>query len=275
MKSMKTIKKLQVAMLVAFVAMGADTAMAFGPRAGGNAGHSFCTAPGAIVSHLPYENLSEEEETGLLKMREEEKLARDVYTYLYSLWQDQVFSRISKSEQRHMDAIKALLDKYGLADPIEGQGPGQFISPEMQDLYNTLANKGATSLEQALLVGATIEDLDIKDLETLMKTADNEDILTVYQNLAKGSRNHLRAFGAALAAMGFNYEAQFLSQEEVDAIINSPRERGRLDKDGNQVSGPRRTSGNANGNGPGASAMDGMSNYIDVNKDGICDNLQI
>ena len=78
----------------------------------------------------------------------------------------------------------------------------------------------------ALTVGATVEDLDIKDLQTLMAEADNEDILAVYQNLIKGSRNHMRAFTRMLNRNGGSYEAQFITEAEYEEIINAPPENG-------------------------------------------------
>lgn len=265
---MKTFKRSQIIVTTICIMLGVNTALAAGPGFGNHSGSSACLT-GAIVSQLPYEELSQQEQDGLLKMREEEKLARDVYMYLNDLWQDAVFSNISQSEQRHMDAVAALISKYNLQDPVANMGPGQFNSAEMQDLYNSLTQKGTASLEEALMVGATIEDLDIKDLEELLAATDNQDIQTVYQNLVKGSRNHLRAFTARLAAMGDTYTAQFLTQDQVDTIINSPWERGRVDKDGNTVAGPGRSGG-----GHGAMGRGNRANFIDMNGDGICDNRQ-
>ncbi len=267
---MKSLKDISMIIAATCIIVGANNAVAAG--FGNGNGNSFAPGPQSMVSQLPFEELSQQEKDGLVKMREEEKLARDVYIYLNDLWQNRVFSRIAESEQRHMDAVAALLAKYGITDPVNGMGPGQFNSSEMQDLYNSLTAKGATSLEEALLVGATIEDLDIKDLEELLKTSDNEDILTIYQNLVKGSRNHLRAFTSQLSNLGITYQAQFLTQEEVDSIIKSPWERGRVDKDGNLVSGPR----GFGKRGPRSGAIRGSrTNFIDMDGDGICDNLTI
>ena len=69
--------------------------------------------------------LTETEKYWLTYMREEEKLARDV-SFLYDQWGARIFDNISISEQRHMDAIKNLLDRYGLPDPAAGKGPGEF-----------------------------------------------------------------------------------------------------------------------------------------------------
>ena len=107
--------------------------------------------------------LSEEEAAALLYMREEEKLARDVYLTLYAKWRQPVFQRIATSEQRHFDAIGARLVQFGLADPALA-GQGEFSQPALRDLYRRLVETGAQSYAQALTVGATIEDLDLADL---------------------------------------------------------------------------------------------------------------
>ncbi len=231
-------RKLNIVLgVILFLAMSVQGALAFRGHGGFGAGSQAGGGLATIVSQLPVEDLSQVETDAVLKMVEEEKLARDVYTYLYQVWNTSVFDRISNSEQRHMDAVTALLNKYNLANPVEGLDYGQFATPEMQELYDTLIAKGQQSIEDALQVGATIEDLDIKDLEELMPQYDNQDVLTVFQNLTKGSRNHLRAFTGYLKAMGITYTAQYLSQDEIDEIISSPWERGAVDKDGNPMSG--------------------------------------
>ena len=217
-----------------------------GGKGGGNFGSQ--TRLSGIIANLPYQELSEEERDGLIHMREEEKLARDVYITLYEKWSTGIFSNISRAEQRHMDALKILLDKYSVEDPITDSTIGVFTSIEMQGLYDSLIEKGGNSLADALYVGATIEDLDIKDLYDFLEQTDNSDIKTVYQNLAKGSRNHLRAFVSQLSANGVEYEAQYLPPVEVDEIVNSPHERGAVDENGQRIAGGR---GQGGGHGQG------------------------
>lgn len=171
--------------------------------------------------------LSDKEIAGLILMREEEKLARDVYTTLGNIWGTKIFSNISASEQTHTDAVKALLTRYGITDPVTDDAVGAFTSQAMQNLYTTLTIKGKASLADALIVGATVEDLDIRDLETLKKETTNEDILSTYNNLQKGSRNHLRAFVKNIQANGGSYTPQYISQDEYNSIITAPQERGR------------------------------------------------
>lgn len=178
------------------------------------------------IINTPAEDLSDAEKTGLLHMREEEKLARDVYLYFYDKYGMRIFSNIARAESKHMSAIKTLLDKYELEDPVVDDSRGVFQNQDLAKLYTDLTAAGDISLLEALKVGATIEDLDIKDLMDYEKEVDNEDIILVYENLTKGSRNHMRAFYPQIVSLGGTYEAQFISQELFDQIINSDRETG-------------------------------------------------
>lgn len=180
-----------------------------------------------LIAGIKKSELSDKEIAGLIQMREEEKLAHDVYATLGDIWGMRVFSNISVSEQTHTDAIKVLLTRYGITDPVTNDTVGVFSSKAMQDLYNTLTTKGKTSLTDALVVGATIEDLDIKDLENLKKETSKEDILITYNNLQKGSRNHMRAFIKNIQANGGSYTPQYISQDEYNSIITASQERGR------------------------------------------------
>ncbi len=205
---------------------------------------------GTAVTTLPYESLSQDEESAILKMREEEKLARDVYTTLYEKWRIQTFQKIASSEQKHMDAVKALVEKYSLTDPVVDDRLGVFSSEEYQKLYDKLVADGQDSQVDALKVGATIEDLDIYDLQEAIAKSDNQDVRTVFQNLMKGSRNHLRAFCWLLSAMSERYTAQYISDSEMQQILNSPRERGAVDADGQPVQNSRGGRRGGRGNGP-------------------------
>lgn len=177
-----------------------------------------CICPSAVLS-MPYQELSTAEKDGLVFMREEEKLARDVYQTMYEKWGVVIFSRITQSETRHTEAIKALMDKYTLADPVGTNTVGVFTNPTLQALYGELVAKGSISLVDAFTVGAMIEELDIADLKSHIASADNDDIKAVYNNLLRGSENHLRAFVSQLTAYGATYTPKYITQAEYDAII--------------------------------------------------------
>jgi len=181
--------------------------------------------PLTYLENLPKQKLSAEEKKELLYMREEEKLARDVYLTLYRKWKLPIFRNIARSEQFHMNILGVLIKKYGLKDPVKNE-IGKFTNPHLQELYNQLVAKGEKSLINALEVGATIEDLDIKDLEKAIAETDNEDLKVAYANLMKGSRNHLRAFTRLLKRFGYNYTPKYISKEEFERIVSTPIERG-------------------------------------------------
>ena len=180
------------------------------------------------IDQFPVEEVSDEEAAGLIFMREEEKLARDVYKTLYTHWNVRVFNNIPRSEQQHMNAIKLVLDRYELEDPVGVDSLGVFQNETLKGLYTSLTSQGSVSLVEALKVGALIEEIDILDLQReLDDNVDNQDITFVYQNLMKGSRNHLRAFVRNLSKRGVEYTPQKMSEEQYLEIINSDWERGR------------------------------------------------
>ncbi|WP_372809103.1 DUF2202 domain-containing protein [Pontiella sp.] len=166
-------------------------------------------------------SLTEQEEADLLFMREEEKLARDVYIAFHALWGTPVFENISRSEQRHTDSVLALLDRYGLIDPVDEHGVGEFENQELQELYDELVADGEVSELAALFVGALIEEVDIEDILIAMESTEKRDIHNVYANLLAGSENHLVAFvGNIEQRIDGDYEAQYIAQDAVDAILS-------------------------------------------------------
>jgi hypothetical protein len=219
----KTVR-MSVAVLVGALAMTAAV----------NAGPAFADAPygsnsaGAIVSTVVAGQVTEQEAADLAFMREEEKLAHDVYVQLYELWGQPTFNNIAKSEQTHTDAIMNLLDRYGIADPSAGKAAGEFSNADLQALYNTLVAQGSQSLAAALRVGAAIEEIDILDLQERIAQTDKADIELVYANLEKGSENHLRSFTTTLKRLtGETYQPQYLSPAAFNAIVGGGNGGGR------------------------------------------------
>lgn len=168
------------------------------------------------------QTLTEVDKAALLFMLEEEKLARDTYTYLDNLWSVNQFVNIKNSEQTHMNSVEHLLIQYNIEYTILPSG--EFVNQDMQNLYDQFAIDGAISQANALQIGAIIEDLDIVDLETNINTTNNIEIISVFGNLQCGSRNHLRSFVSAIEISGSTYIPQFLTQEEFDFIINDSHE---------------------------------------------------
>lgn len=180
-----------------------------------------------ILANLPLESLSADETAGIRWMREEERLARDVYDALYLQYGRQVFDNISNSEQSHMDAVLTLIERYELEDPGADLQTGEFAFDDLQSLYDELIAEGDVSLIAALQVGALIEEVDIVDLQKqLEEVVDNQDVTAVYDHLLRGSRNHLRAFVNNLTQQGVTYEPQVLDSAAYHTIVSSGMESG-------------------------------------------------
>ncbi|MEG3656234.1 DUF2202 domain-containing protein [Arenibacter palladensis] len=181
-----------------------------------------CNNDDSYVADLDNTNLTNEDSAALLFMLEEEKLARDTYTYLEGLWEINQFSNIKKSEQSHMDAVIGLLDQYNIAYTLLSYG--EFNNPDIQTLYDQFIDYGSENRANALEVGANIEDLDIVDLANFIDATTNSAMIKVFESLQCGSRNHLRSFVTAIEVSGNTYEPQYLTLEDYTLIINDSLE---------------------------------------------------
>ena len=181
--------------------------------------------PAVQTNPVVASTLTQQQINDLKFIYEEEKLARDVYAVMYKKWNIQAFNNIGSTEQRHMDAVQQLADSVGIL--IDNNLPqGKFNDAKLQQAYNDLVAKGLQSPEQALKVGAYIEELDIDDLNKITTNDLPANFRQTYDWLNLGSRNHLRGFVQSMTNQSIQYQPQILSQSAYDAIINSPQEKG-------------------------------------------------
>jgi len=163
--------------------------------------------------------LTDIEKEMLLFVREEEKMAHDVYLFYSEIFKKPVFTNIMKSEKVHMDRVLCLLIHFNIDDPASDE-PGKFTNPDLQEMYNNLISLGSGTIIDALTAGATIEDFDIKDINGWIALTDNEAIIKVFTCLACASGNHLIAFTTLLDGYDVQYSPQYISSSEYLAIIN-------------------------------------------------------
>jgi hypothetical protein len=148
--------------------------------------------------------LTAEEIATLQWIREEEKLAHDVYVDLYAYWPNKVFKAIAKQEAAHFKTIGKVLKLYGVPDPAIDM-PGRFSQPQLQAAYDEYLARGVLSYVDALKVGVDIELMDIDDLSIAMDETDRVPLEQHYRHLLIGARNHLRMFQLRLQAEGVSY----------------------------------------------------------------------
>jgi hypothetical protein len=154
--------------------------------------------PQKLSSLVP---LTDDEEATMIFIREEEKLARDVYIVMYETWGAPIFSNTSVAEQRHMDAVLRLLNRYEVADPVSNNPVGVFTDGDLQELYNKLVLQGQASVLDAYVVGKAIEEMDIQSLQEAIDETDKADLLKVYDRLQEASYSHLLAFESHIAGL--------------------------------------------------------------------------
>jgi hypothetical protein len=146
--------------------------------------------------------LTADEAAALQYMREEEKLAQDVYQVLGAKYDARVFTNIARSETEHTTTVKTFLDAFKVADPAAGRAAGSYADGDLQALYDQLVAQGGASLAEAVNVGIAIEERDIADLKARIAGTDREDLKAMYSNLLRASENHLRAFTRQLDGSG-------------------------------------------------------------------------
>lgn len=188
--------------------------------------------------NLPKEDLSTAERDALLFMVEEEKMARDLYAAFYAKWQAPVFDRIRQSEQKHMESVGYLLEKYELKNSTTDLKAGEFSVPELQTLYQSILDKGMASVTEAYAAGALVEETDIDDLQSALKNdVDNADLTLVFNNLSAASGRHLKSFVSNLSAAGITYTPVVLSATDYTQWLNTnsngPNAKGQCEGTGN------------------------------------------
>jgi hypothetical protein len=78
----------------------------------------------------------------LEKQYEEEMMANELYMSFYEKYGIQTFKNIAESEAKHMQAVKALLDRYDIETPTDYD--------HIKDLYEELKEAGSKSAFDAL-----------------------------------------------------------------------------------------------------------------------------
>lgn len=220
---MKT-KKLFVSLL--FLSTAACSGLAFAWHGGAGYGQG---GNGAVLDALypqacalapdPSAVLSDSQAATLRHMREEEKLARDLYLYFDARWGSRVFANIAASEQMHMDQILSFLQAYGLSDPATTVA-GTFNDVALQQLYDQLATRGGTSLLEALRAAAYVEEVDIRDLRLAADAASDTSLQQMYLNLTSASYSHLNAVAGQIEILSATYSAQVLDAADVATILS-------------------------------------------------------
>lgn len=163
--------------------------------------------------------ISAEESKQVIQILEQRKMARDLYYKLYKTWHSDTFKRLSDSEQIYLNSLKKLTTKLNIIDPTIDDTKGVFSSDYITKLYIDFSKIGLSSDYEAFRIAATVQDLMINDINQLLNSSSDKSIIDAMNNTKQGSISHLRACNREIKKFGMTYQAQFLSTEELRAIL--------------------------------------------------------
>jgi len=153
-------------------------------------------APTPQTTQVAIQNpITAEQKSQLQYLIQEEKLARDVYMMMDEARSIRKFANILTAEDNHQNRVAQILEVYKIDNPIIWLNRGDFVDPELTQLYDDLVAQWLTSSDQAIQVGIIIERKDIADIQAMLPWfSNNPDITAMLQALLAGSQNHLAAF---------------------------------------------------------------------------------
>jgi hypothetical protein len=165
-----------------------------------------------------------------------------VYLTLAEQYPQQKFFKLiaARAEQIHTSSMRDQLEMFNLPDPDPNSDNfpdtiGVFAGIEwgwyFTEQYEFLTDKSMISDIEALYVSAYIEELDMKNIklcpEVMIESGypspcglaytSHKDLQRAYRSLLHGSEEHLRRIETVIGER--DYEAQYLTQAEVDAIL--------------------------------------------------------
>jgi hypothetical protein len=170
-------------------------------------------------------DLTADEIEFIFAVREDEKIARDLYISFFGKFGLKPFENIGKAEDNHIKATEKLFDYYEIDYPALS-GNGKFENAIRQKLFDSLLLKVNTELD-AFKVMAVLEESNIVEYGAVIKTVVNPNIKMVIENLAKASANHFKAAIRQITALGGTYTPEFLTQEQYRAVIAIGFEKGK------------------------------------------------
>jgi hypothetical protein len=174
------------------------------------------------LRRLPVRDPSPEEEAGVLYIWESVKASRDLNSNFSTLWQSTVFEEATAADQVNMDAAALLLARYNLPLPPSAGNPGTFESEPLLDLYARFTVEGGESMQAALQASATLQELNILDLQSQMAATDKDEMLAVYGHLLEASARQLWSLVRAIERFGGSpYEPSYLTALGFEEVLGS------------------------------------------------------
>lgn len=202
------------------------------------------SAAGAPARDESAGKLDFNEQTHLVFICEEEKLARDVYHLFDRRFPDLgVFAELEAGKESSRCAVEKLLRQYRVSIPRVNENVGVFswgiYGRYFTEKFLVVSNQGSMNPLSALYAGAFLEELNILDIEQCpkvivdidngikdaascgMQYTDNPAIRAAYDELLAESRRHLRILVNNIEQRTGpgSYRAQLLKPDELASVL--------------------------------------------------------
>jgi hypothetical protein len=153
----------------------------------------------AGTSQMAAGALTAAQRTELARLAEEEKLNHDLYTAFAKAYSLPLFENLAAAEANHLQALRALMDRYGIADPTAGKAAGVFASATVQAAYDRLPAQGKNGQQAALAAAQIVEKNTIARYSDALGGLNAPAAERVYSNLRAAETRHLAAIDTWLA----------------------------------------------------------------------------
>jgi len=149
------------------------------------------------------------DQAGLLELLETCKMHRDVYNWIYSKYNVSIFPVLAEEDEQNMFLLSVRVDKYGIPNPLEGRGPGEFSNASVKEKYLKFVKVQTGNL------GDLIEKA--RDMEADMVTAaeerraafsGSEVINQLYSKVINESNEQIRTLSGVSKATAGKWEVK-------------------------------------------------------------------
>ena len=174
---------------------------------------------------------SAETET-LVYLREFTKFKWDIFNVSSRVSEEEnparhsMYVSLAAEAENHLNDLKLLLDYYGIEDPVPmpyettwAFGYNNALVTDLANLYLNFVVWEQHSEEEVLDLIAYIVEMSIIDLRQAILETENSYLIDTYSELQAGAYPQLLTLISVYHTDPFDYEAQLLSQEEVEEII--------------------------------------------------------
>ena len=149
------------------------------------------------------------------------KFKKEVLAGVGALWSDSSIYRLLDDQDRHIEMLEALVAQYDidLTSAASTNFGMLLLSEELRPLWT---NWGSWMFDgqQFCRTGAYLEEISIRNLKATLSVTETPTLVDAYSEMLADDQVHLFIYASHMYGGVEAYQAQVLSQPEVDAILD-------------------------------------------------------